>query len=400
MRILFVLPYVPSLIRVRPFQFIRALAVRHEVTVLAEATTREVEDVARLRELGVSVEAIPLGTGESLWNCGTAALRGEPLQAAICRSREARLRLIRMLESYQPDVVHIEHFRAAYLRSAIPTSVPTLFDSVDCISLLQERTTRQSHSWRQRLLARVELNRTRSYEGRILTQFEQVIVTSAEDRESLLELAPTATIEVVPNGVDLEHFQPMDSPRSPETLIFSGKMSYHANVTAILHFVRHIFPLVRREHPHVRLIVAGSSPPTAVADLSRDPGITVTGYLPDLRPTLATATVAICPVTVKVGIQNKILEAMAMGTPVVASREGATGLAALPERDFLMGDDAAGFAGQINRLLADSALRQRVGKAGRGYVETNHQWAASASALDTLYRQLLDNSPRANSTFR
>lgn len=389
MRILYVLPYVPSLIRVRPYYFIRELARRHELTVLAVAPGREEADAAGMRGLGARVETVPLRMGEALRRCGAAFWSGEPLQGAICRSREMESRLTELLADGRYDVVHLEHFRAAYLGARIPPGVPTLYDAVDCISLLQERTLRSSHSFRQRLLARLELGRTRAYEARVLRRFGQTIVTSPEDREALARLAPDAPISVVPNGVDLEYFRPPESPRPADTLIFSGKMSYHANVTAVLHFTRRILPLIRERHPAVRLVVAGSDPPPAIRELAADPAITVTGRLPDLRSAFAAATVAVCPVTVKVGIQNKVLEAMAVGLPVVCSREGAAGLAARDGRDFLVGDDAAAFADRVSRLLDDPAWRERIGRAGRRFVETSHRWSAAADQLESLYANLI-----------
>src|SRR5205807_2428662 len=124
---------------------------------------------------------------------------------------------------------------------------------------------------------------------------------------------------VIPNGVDMEHFQP-DAERQPPSLVFSGKMSYHANVTAVLYFVREILPRVRAVEPHVRLRIVGSNPPPEIRRLATDPLITVTGYVPDVQEAVRGAAVAVCPVTVKVGIQNKVLEAMAMGLPVVSTR--------------------------------------------------------------------------------
>jgi glycosyltransferase involved in cell wall biosynthesis len=281
--------------------------------------------------------------------------------------------------------VHVEHIRAASVRAAIPAHVPTLYDAVDCISLLWERAFRSSRSLATRAMAALELQRTRHYEAAILPRFDRVAVTSAVDARALQSLAPTAELTVVPNGVDLDHFSPLSGEREPATLVFSGKMSYHANVTAVQHFVQEIFPLVRRLRPEVRLRIAGSSPTRAVRDLARDPAVTVTGYLPDLRDAIGRATVAICPMTVKVGVQNKLLEAMAMSVPVVATSLGLEGLAAQPERDLLVADRPDDFAGRVCQLLDDADLRHRLGEAGRRYVETYHRWDAAAETLEQLY---------------
>jgi glycosyltransferase involved in cell wall biosynthesis len=167
-------------------------------------------------------------------------------------------------------------------------------------------------------------------------------------------------------------------------------MSYHANVTAALHFVRNILPLIRSSWPDVRLRIVGSNPPSSIQVLAQDPAITVTGHVDDIREALGRATIAVCPVTVKVGIQNKVLEAMSMALPVVCSVAGAAGLSAQPGRDFLVADGTAAFAAEVSRLLGDAGLRASLGQAGRHYVETHHRWGAAAEQLERLYREAID----------
>jgi glycosyltransferase involved in cell wall biosynthesis len=248
---------------------------------------------------------------------------------------------------------------------------------------------------RQRLLAAIELRRTRAYEARLLDRFDHTIVTSPDDAQALMAVAPNAAVSVVRNGVDLDYFKPLASPREAATLVFSGKMSYHANVTAVLHFVRRIFPLVRATRPDVRLRIVGSDPPATIRALAADRCIVVTGYTPDIRGHVAGASVSICPVTVKVGIQNKVLEAMAMGIPVVATPAGAAGLEASPGRDLLVAHEPEEFAAQVCRLLADSSLAGKVARAGRCYVERYHRWDTAARALEALYEEVVAGPPSA-----
>jgi glycosyltransferase involved in cell wall biosynthesis len=236
----------------------------------------------------------------------------------------------------------------------------------------------------------VELDNTRRYEARLMREFDDVIVTSSDDARMLRALGAGARLTVIPNGVDLQHFQPVDGPSEPATLVFSGKMSYHANASAVLHFVREILPLIRQRRPDVRLRIVGSKPPPAVLALARDPAITVTGHVPDMREALGRGTIAICPVTVKVGIQNKVLEGMALGLPVVCSELGAEGIEAERDRDFLVAKHAMDFADHVCRLLEDPVLRTRIGQSGRRYVETHHRWASAAGRLAALYSQRIE----------
>ncbi len=407
MRILFVTPYVPSPIRVRSYHFLTRLAARHEVTALTLwQTEREWHDLAALGHLCPTVP-VHLGRAQAVTNCLRGLMSRSPLQAAYCHSTELN-RLIRGATSRQAtertglpmglqppyDVVHVEHVRASRVGPHVDPAMPTLFDSVDCISLLLERTARLSHSPRQRALSLIELGRMRAYEAGLLSRFDRVIATSAEDASALSALAPGREVRVVRNGVDFEFFRPSGGTRASETIVLSGKMSYHANVSAALHFVRQIFPLIRQKRPNARLVIVGSDPSPAVRRLAVDPAISVTGHLPDIRGVLGRATVAVCPVTVKVGIQNKVLEAMAMGVPVVSSREGLEGLDARPGQDLLVAENPREFAGLVDRILADPRLAERVGSAGRRYVETNHRWDDAVRDLEELYEEAIDDRAR------
>lgn len=394
MRILFALPYVPSLIRVRSYNFIQELARRHEITVLATSPRQDLAAAQSLRTMGCAVEVIPFRLSEGLKSCMKAAIRGEPLQAAICQSPRLEQRLRRLVSDGRYDIVHVEHLRAAHLGKILPRGLPAVYDSVDCISLLLERTMRASHSLPQRILAAVELRRTRSYEAHILREFDRVAVTSPQDGQALRALNSDSEIAVIPNGVDLNYFRPESKRPEPATLVLSGKMSYHANVTAALHFVNEILPLIRQVRPDVQLRIVGSRPPASIKVLARDPAVTVSGHLADIRDGMAGATVAICPVTVKVGIQNKVLEAMAMGLPVVCTRMGYEGLLAKPGQDLLVAGSSADFANQVCRLLSDPDLRHQIGQAGRHYVETYHRWAAAAERLESLYLEAINRRGR------
>jgi sugar transferase (PEP-CTERM/EpsH1 system associated) len=385
MKLLFIAPYLPSSIRVRPYHFVRELSRRHEVSLLAVGSEREASTLAELRTMCRSVETVPLVWPVAITSMAGAAVRGDPLQSAVCQSPRFRQSLRHLMTEEQFDLVHIEHLRAAQLHASMPCSVPIVYDSVDSISLLLERTLRSSHSPRQRLMAAIELRRTSQYERRLMSVFDAVVITSNEDADALRQLAPTAPITTIPNGVDLNQFRPFEAPPEPATLVFSGKMSYHANASAVLHFVRDILPHIRARRPDVRLRIVGSNPPAAIQALARDPAILVTGYVPDMRAAVKGATVAICPVTVKVGIQNKILESMALGLPVVTSTLGAHGIGAVSGRDLLVADDSRSFADMVGRLLSDVTLRASIATNGRRYVESHHRWDRAVCKLEEVY---------------
>ena len=396
MRILYLTPYVPSLIRVRPYNLIKYLSrLGHLVTVLSlQSTEQEGRDADELRRCCHRVETVKLTRQQSLLNCFKALPTMTPLQAAYCHSPAMQSLIRQVLEEEQFDMVHVEHLRGAHFGTAV-AGVPKVYDSVDCISLLFEKVLHAAPSLASRLIAWLDLGRTRRYEGRLISQYDKVLVTSLQDKEALLELGGRSPeqdqeekITVLPNGVDLEYFAFANGNRVPETLVFSGKMSYHANVAAVSHLAQEVMPLIWARRPGVKLEIVGNNPPQAICALAKDDRVRVTGFVPDLRPYLARATVSVSPMLYSVGIQNKVLEAMATGTPVVASRQACSALTVQDGTHLLVADDSATFAERVLRLLDDVALRREIAMNGRNYVEERHDWRTIAHNLEHIYAEV------------
>ena len=193
--------------------------------------------------------------------------------------------------------------------------------------------------------------------------------------------------QVLPNGVDLDYFQPNFGPRQPSTIVLTGKMSYHANVTAAIHLLDDIMPLVWAEMPECRVVIAGSAPPRPVQALAETHRgrVSVTGFVADLRPYLQQATVAVAPIAYGAGIQNKVLEALASATPMIASPQAVSALSVRPGVELLVADTLAAFAQAIVRLLREPELGQRLGAAGYKYVTEHHHWPAITGQLEATY---------------
>jgi glycosyltransferase involved in cell wall biosynthesis len=193
-------------------------------------------------------------------------------------------------------------------------------------------------------------------------------------------------VQVIPNGVDLGAF-PFQGPegRQRQVLIFSGNMAYPPNEEAARWFVRHVWPLLLSRWPCLRLQIAGASPGARVRALGEQQGVTVLGRVPSMAEHLGAATISVCPLQSGSGIQNKMLEAMAVGTPVVSTTVGNQGTQATHERELLVADAPEDFAGAVDRLLRDADLRARLATYGRAFVESRFQWRAHAQALEALY---------------
>ncbi len=411
LNVLFVVPYAPTRIRTRSYHFIRALAsLDHRVTLATVWTNREeraaVESASSNGAHAVLAERLP--RSRTLWNCMHAILTGEPMQAHYSWSLALASRLAGVLDEAPFDVIHVEHLRGAKYALAMAgrspergaQRVPVVWDSVDCIASLFRRAAEESQALRIRLAAQFELRRTERFEGGVATRFDRVLVTSKADRSDLLALAPASRrgalagrLEVVPNGVDLDFFTPTGEPRDPATLVMTGKMSYHANATAAIRLVEDVMPRVWATRPGARLLIVGKDPPREVVRLQDAGdgagGVVVTGTVEDIRPFLRTATIAVAPIRYGVGIQNKVLEALACGTPVVATPQATSALDITDGRDLVVGRDPGELANAIGALLGDADRRRRIGEAGRAYVERHHSWRAAAVRLTDIYHDAI-----------
>jgi polysaccharide biosynthesis protein PslH len=209
--------------------------------------------------------------------------------------------------------------------------------------------------------------------------------------------ASGASITVLPNGVDLEYFRPLNQERRRFNIVFSGKMSYHANVATALYLYQQIMPLVWQQRPEATLTIAGNKPPKSLQLLARDPRVEVTGYVADIRSYVGRAEVMLSPMVYSVGIQNKVLEAMALGTPVVVSAQAAAALGARSGRDLVVAGSAQEFAEETLRLMDAADLRISMGQFGRMYVEQYHDWRVLTGKLVDIYRQAIAHYTRDGS---
>jgi glycosyltransferase involved in cell wall biosynthesis len=407
-RILFIVPYTPTRIRTRPLNLIRALTdAGNDLTVATLWTTedelREFLDITG-GQCSVLCEAIT--KYRSLSNCLVGLVSRTPLQACYSWKTTLASRLASLLAAQDYDVIHVEHLRGAryalfaqdFLERQGKSQVPVIWDSVDCISALFEQTARESRALASRSIARLELGRTRRYEARLIRKLDRVVVTSEIDRSQLLERALTlasrdelgmeleSRVTVIPNGVDLNYFRPLEGEREKSTLVISGKMSYHANETAVVCFVEHVMPRIWAARPEVQLWIAGKDPSRRVRDLRSD-RVIVTGTVPDIRPFLQHASIAVAPIQYGAGIQNKVLEALACGTPVVATPQAVAGLSLQPGVHISVGEGIEGLADAVLGLLNNAGQRRFLGKSGRWFVETNHNWRSIAGLLEDVYRE-------------
>jgi sugar transferase (PEP-CTERM/EpsH1 system associated) len=404
MHILYVVPYTPNRIRTRPANFIRELSRRGHAVTVATLWSDD-HDKADIDELSSSVHRMEferLTRQRSYWNCLAALPTARPLQAVYCREPELERKVASIISNGKGDrpvdVVHVEHLRGipyALKAKEVNPNIPVVWDAVDSISLLFRKAAVQSRRRINRWITLFELSRTERYEKWLAGQFSHITVTSPHDRQAFIDLVTDGLssdrISVLPNGVDLDYFHAnQDTQRQEDTIVISGKMSYHANITMVSYFVETIMPVIQKTCPGVKLLIVGKDPTAEIMAYGKRPEITVTGYVEDIRPYLKSGTVAVAPVKYGVVIQNKVLEAMACATPVVSTPQAISALQAVPGQDVLVAEDPGQFAGEVIRLLSDKNLQKKIGSGGMRYVEKCHKWSYVTDVLEGIYHEVVN----------
>jgi glycosyltransferase involved in cell wall biosynthesis len=231
----------------------------------------------------------------------------------------------------------------------------------------------------------------RAYERFMFTPYRRTVVVSEADRDELRGINPSLNIDVIPNGVDLRYFTPDNrETREPYTLLFTGNYEYAPNVDAALRLAREVLPAVQARIPEARLWLVGNAPPPELLALAND-SITVTGRVPDVRPYLARASVFVSALCFGAGIKNKVLEALAMGCPVIATPLSVDGIEARDGQEVVIaGLDA--LPETVIRLLNDAPLRRTLSANGRALIESRYSWARVAEMYERLYQAVSEPS--------
>jgi glycosyltransferase involved in cell wall biosynthesis len=245
----------------------------------------------------------------------------------------------------------------------------------------QRLATLERAPWR-RALFELEWRKLRRQEAAACRRAALTLAVSDADRVRLAAMAPAASFDVIPTGVDTDYFAPSGAAERPGALVFTGSMDWHPNEDAVCHFCDDILPRIRERLPHATFTIAGRNPGPRVRSLASRAGIVVTGTVDDVRPHIAAAAVYVVPLRAGSGTRLKIFEALAMAKAIVSTTVGAEGLALTPDREIVMADDPTSFAARVIDLFDDPARRRRLGEAGRTLVETHYSWPQIARAFE------------------
>lgn len=395
MRILYVAPRVPypptKGDKIRAFHQIRELAKQHAVHLICGIDPKDDgAGLEALRRYCTSIEAVSTTRMAIRLRVAGALFRGRPQWAFSHREKGLGERVWQKLRAEKFDAILGSSVAVAECLRGV-NDVPKALDFVDTVSELW-RAAAEYRRFPASSFYRVEARRLARYEQEIARSFDCSIFVSEAEARLFRRRGFDLPVSVVGNGVDLEYFSPSgESSRRGEspTVVFTGTMDYFPNADAVRHFCRSIFPTVRAAVPGVHFYVVGRDPTRPVRALARERQVTVTAAVADVRVYLAHATVAVAPFRVARGVQNKVLEAMAMGVPVVGTSQAFEGLELIDGDGARRADDPHLFSEELAALLTDASWRRRCSRQARRYVEQYHRWDVQGARLNEVLNAIV-----------
>ena len=396
MKILVVLPRFPYPLekgdKLRAYHQIVELSRRHEIHLFAVSHDKVTPGQrAALEPYCRSITVVTPTRFTAWFNTARNYFRSKSLQMGYWDSARARCAVKDLAKKIKPDVVYNQMVRTVPLVARL--QFPKVMDFQDALSMNTERRMEQSRGLLRSIL-HYEFKMLRSTEYNAFKIFDALTIISETDADAIPHKR-NGDIHIVRNGVDFDYFAPQPlSPSAPQPLnplVFCGNMQYAPNIDAARYLVNDIMPLVWQKRPEARLVLAGATPTAAVRRLA-GPRVEVTGSVPDIRPYYAHSRLFIAPMRLGSGLQNKLLEAMAMGVPCVTTPIANEALGATPGTHLLVGNSPQELASHILSLLADPARAQALSAAALDYVHQNYSWPAAVQPLEDIFTQITHNS--------
>jgi polysaccharide biosynthesis protein PslH len=401
-RILFLtpqLPYPPQQgTAIRNFHLIAQTARQHEVHLLSFVDSALAGGtVGPLGDLCASVSTVPAPARGRWERLRTVLASPLPDIAHRLASPDFPEALETKLRELSPDVLQVEGLEMAEfaLRSRHARSGSLLvFDAHNAEYVLQKRIletdARHPLRWAGATYSLIQWRKLLRYEALVCRRMQRVVVCSEADARAMMRLAPGVSPIIIPNGVDTQAYRPNVVPAAAlegRPLVFTGKMDFRPNVDAMLWFCSQVLPIIRGQCREAHLYIVGKNPHPRLARLAGTAGVTLTGSVEDVRPYIVAAAVYVAPLLTGGGTRLKILEAMAMGKPIVSTTLGCEGIGVASGREVVLADGPAGFAQQVLRLLQARQQSEELGRLARAFVEQRFDWSTVAAPLGQAYER-------------
>lgn len=375
--------------RLRIYHLCRQLAADFDLSLLSMCGTREEMEVAVPHD-GVfhSIERVHHGRRQRLGGFLKVLASKTPLQVGYYRNAEFARRLAELAPRHDGILAHLVR-TADYI---VDVPQPRILEMTDAISMSYLRT--HDHRLKNPLWAAVyreDAQRLQRYERELIRHMDLTILASPVDRDYIVPGAGKEKTFVCPNGVDAEAFR-YDFAHDGETIVFIGNVTAYHNIDAVLHFVHEVFPLIRLRKPRARLKVVGKIKRKLQRRLERYAGVVVTGTVESVPAAVRGASVGVCPVRFGAGIQNKLLEYMALGIAAVTSPIGLEGIDATPGQHLLVAQTPQQWADHVCRLLDQREYARHLAIAGRELIERHYSWDSRIAPLRAAIGECLSRS--------
>jgi sugar transferase (PEP-CTERM/EpsH1 system associated) len=376
--------------KIRPFNMIKHLSRKHEVVVASLVRSQQEAEAGRGLSRHCSDFIMAEVTATAAWARMISRLpTPQPSSLGYFYSPDLARRIDERLQSERFDLIFVHCSSVAPYVSKV-SGIPKMLDFGDMDSQKWLDYCRfKPFPWS--LGYWLEGRKMEAAEKALARRFDLCTCTTKAELETLRQFRVPAQTDWFPNGVDTEFFSPSDAPYDADAISFVGRMDYFPNQQAMLFFANEVFPRLRERRPAATLAIIGAEPSADIRRLASRDGITVTGTVPDVRDHVRRSAASVAPLSIAWGTQNKIIECMAMGVPVVTSPKAAGGVDAVPGEHLLVAHSPDDYADQLLNLMTDRGARQRLAEAGRARVMAHHSWAKSMAKLDRIVEACLDS---------
>ncbi|KAA9326016.1 glycosyltransferase [Adhaeribacter soli] len=385
MKILFLLSRVPLRLekgdKLRAFYQLKELSKRHELILfaLSEDPDQIPEATAELKKYCSEVYLFPVSKLKALGNLAKAFSNNKPAQVNYFYHPVAQQQIDQIIRKHQPDHIFCQLVRMSEYVRHIKT-IPKTLDYMDAFSKGMARRAEIAPFYLKPAFT-FESERLKAYETEVFDDFEHTTIISGQDR-NLIDHPRNQEIAIVPNGIDTDFFHPLERIKNFE-LVFAGNMSYAPNVDTAVFLVKKVLPLVLEKLPETRLLLAGATPSQRVLTLQSE-NVYVSGWMDDIREAYASARVFVAPMSIGTGVQNKVLEAMAMKIPCIISPLVNNGVGAAENEHLLLAATPEEVAEQIIKLLSDQYLAENLAQKAYDFVRKNYDWKSAVAQLETV----------------
>jgi glycosyltransferase involved in cell wall biosynthesis len=257
-------------------------------------------------------------------------------------------------------------------------------------SFMIKRRVENEPNFLNKMYLMIEGLKLERYEKKYCPRFDMNLAVSVLDKDLMGSITGIDNIEVIENGVDIKYFSPPENLTNNKNIIFAGRLDQYSNRESILYFCAKVWPIIKKQNPDIRFVIIGNNPPAKLAEIAnKDKNIDLLGYVDDVRPHFATAMISVCPIKDGGGTRIKILDALAMGMPIVSTSIGCEGIDVTPGIDVFIADTPQEFADKVNSILTDICKRQSLSKNARKTAEDKYSWKVISEKLDHVYSRFL-----------